>query len=87
MPTFADRGVSRGQRGGSPTVVNLSFLKYEKLYSQWSTNFKRQVELWSNSASDNVEGSWRMKPCKKISKIGLSWLNQTPDFNLTEDDP
>jgi hypothetical protein len=26
VPTFADRGVSRGQRGGSPTVVNLSFL-------------------------------------------------------------
>jgi hypothetical protein len=26
VPTFADRGVSRGQRGGSPKVVNLSFL-------------------------------------------------------------
>jgi hypothetical protein len=26
VPTFADRGVSRGQRGGSSTVVNLSFL-------------------------------------------------------------
>jgi hypothetical protein len=26
VPTFADRGVSRSQRGGSPTVVNLSFL-------------------------------------------------------------
>jgi hypothetical protein len=26
MPTFVDRGVSRGQRGGSPTVLNLSFL-------------------------------------------------------------
>jgi hypothetical protein len=26
LPTIADRGVSRGQRGGSPTVVNLSFL-------------------------------------------------------------
>jgi hypothetical protein len=26
VSTFADRGVSRGQRGGSPTVVNLSFL-------------------------------------------------------------
>jgi hypothetical protein len=26
VPTFADRGVSRGQRGGAPTVVNLSFL-------------------------------------------------------------
>jgi hypothetical protein len=26
VTTFVDRGVSRGQRGGSPTVVNLSFL-------------------------------------------------------------
>jgi hypothetical protein len=26
VPTFTDRGVSRGQRGGNPTVVNLSFL-------------------------------------------------------------
>jgi hypothetical protein len=26
VPTFVDRGVSRGQSGGSPTVVNLSFL-------------------------------------------------------------
>jgi hypothetical protein len=26
VPTFVDIGVSRGQRGGSPTVVNLSFL-------------------------------------------------------------
>jgi hypothetical protein len=26
VPTFVDRGLSRGQRGGSPTVVNLSFL-------------------------------------------------------------
>jgi hypothetical protein len=28
MPTFVDRGVSRSQRGGSPTVVNLSFLDW-----------------------------------------------------------
>jgi hypothetical protein len=26
VPTFVDRGVSRGQRGGSLTVINLSFL-------------------------------------------------------------
>jgi hypothetical protein len=26
VPTFGDRGVSCGQRGGSPTAVNLSFL-------------------------------------------------------------
>jgi hypothetical protein len=31
VPTFVDRGVSRGQRGGSPTVVNLSFL-YRSCY-------------------------------------------------------
>jgi hypothetical protein len=28
VSTFVDRGVSRGQRGGSPTVVNLSFLLF-----------------------------------------------------------
>jgi hypothetical protein len=26
MPTFVYRGVLRGQRGGTPTAVNLSFL-------------------------------------------------------------
>jgi hypothetical protein len=33
VPTFADRGVSRGQRGGSPTVVNLSFLHRNRYFS------------------------------------------------------
>jgi hypothetical protein len=28
-----DRGVSRGQRGGSPTVVNLSFLDRSRYFS------------------------------------------------------
>jgi hypothetical protein len=28
VPTFVDRGVSRGQSGGSLTVVNLSFLDW-----------------------------------------------------------
>jgi hypothetical protein len=26
VPTFVDRGLSRGQRSGSPTIVNLSFI-------------------------------------------------------------
>jgi hypothetical protein len=26
VPIFAERGVSRGQRGGTPTAVNLGFL-------------------------------------------------------------
>jgi hypothetical protein len=33
VPTFADRGVSRGQRGGSLTVVNLSFLDGSRYFS------------------------------------------------------
>jgi hypothetical protein len=33
VPTFVDRGVSRGQRGGSPTVVILSFLNRSPYFS------------------------------------------------------
>jgi hypothetical protein len=33
VPNFADRGVSRDQRGGSPTVVNLSFLERSRYFS------------------------------------------------------
>jgi hypothetical protein len=32
MPAFVDRGVSRGQRGGSRTVVNLSFLDRSRYF-------------------------------------------------------
>jgi hypothetical protein len=34
VPTFVDRRVSRGQCGGSPTVVNLSFL--DRIDSTWT---------------------------------------------------
>jgi hypothetical protein len=33
VPTFVDRGVSLGQRGGSPMVVNLSFLDRSRYFS------------------------------------------------------
>jgi hypothetical protein len=33
MPTLANRGVSRGQRGGSLTVVNLSFIVWSRYFS------------------------------------------------------
>jgi hypothetical protein len=33
MPTSVDRGVSRGQRGGSTTIVNLSFLDRSRYFS------------------------------------------------------
>jgi hypothetical protein len=33
MSTFVGRGVLRGQRGGSPTVVNLSFVDRSRYFS------------------------------------------------------
>jgi hypothetical protein len=33
VPTFVDRGVSRGQCDGSPTVGNLSFLDRSRYFS------------------------------------------------------
>jgi hypothetical protein len=33
VPTFVDRGVSRGQRGGSPTAVVLGFLGQSRYFS------------------------------------------------------
>jgi hypothetical protein len=33
VPAFVDRGVLRGQRGGSPTVVNFSFLDRSHYFS------------------------------------------------------
>jgi hypothetical protein len=45
VPTFANRGVSHGQRGGTPAAVNLSFL-------DWSHYFFSQV------APHFCSGSW-----------------------------
>jgi hypothetical protein len=33
VPTFVDRWMSRGQSGGSPTIVNLSFLDRRRYFS------------------------------------------------------
>jgi hypothetical protein len=33
VPTLADRGVSRGQRGGSPTAVNLGSLDRSRYFA------------------------------------------------------
>jgi hypothetical protein len=41
VPTFVDIGVSHGQRGGSPTVVNLRFLDRSSSFiltkAEWTT--------------------------------------------------
>jgi hypothetical protein len=33
VPTFADRGVLHGQHGGSPKIINLSFLDWSRYFS------------------------------------------------------
>jgi hypothetical protein len=47
--TFADRGVSRGQRGGSPTVVNLKFYRPAvKFQASRNTQFIYQFsDFWA----------------------------------------
>jgi hypothetical protein len=55
VPTFVARGVSRGQRGGSPTVVNLSFLdhindfKYKYLKIR---TFTQRCEILNTDSQD-----------------------------------
>jgi hypothetical protein len=47
VPTFADRWVSRGQRGGSPTVVNLSFLDRSRYFSFKYLLIYAHVDEWT----------------------------------------
>jgi hypothetical protein len=58
MSTFVDRGVSRGQRGGSPTVVNLSFVKTEGISDHvWISN--KELNLWYNCLFHGLQGTFR----------------------------
>jgi hypothetical protein len=50
MPTFVNRIVSRGKRGGSPTVVNLSFLDRSRYFS-----FKVAITVIIIISSDLLE--------------------------------
>jgi hypothetical protein len=51
VPTFVDRGVSCGQRGGSPVVVNLSFLDRSRYFSfKWLLIYPRKG--WVDPVSD-----------------------------------
>jgi hypothetical protein len=47
VPTFADRGMSRGQRGGYPTVVNLSFLDRSSYFLSSSSSFILTMTEWA----------------------------------------
>jgi hypothetical protein len=47
VPTFADRGVSSGRRGGSHTVVNLSFLDRTATFLSSSSSFILTRAEWT----------------------------------------
>jgi hypothetical protein len=47
VPTFVDRGVSRGQRGGSPTAVNFSFLDRSCYFSFKYSSFTLTRAEWT----------------------------------------
>jgi hypothetical protein len=69
VPTFVDRGVSRGQRGGSPTVVNLSFLdqiykcnRSWKVFSSGTGTQSCQFHKIMHSRGKTVLCHWGMWP-------------------------
>jgi hypothetical protein len=47
VPTFVDRRMSRGQRGGSPTVVNFSFLDQSRTFSFQYSSFMLTRAEWT----------------------------------------
>jgi hypothetical protein len=47
VPTFVDSGVSHDQRGGSLTVVNLSFLDWNRYFSLSSSSFILTRAEWT----------------------------------------
>jgi hypothetical protein len=57
-------------------------MKNEKFSSQLRTYFKDTWDLGARWRSDCVEGSWRDKPCQKVSKAGLICMKETVDFGL-----
>jgi hypothetical protein len=58
VSTFVVRGVTRGQRGGSPAVVNLSFLGQNRYFSSSSSSFNltraERTPLQTHCYSENL---------------------------------
>jgi hypothetical protein len=64
VPTFVDIGVSRGQRGGSPTTVNLIFLYLSRYFS-----FKESSCELGNEPSGSIK-CWELP--RGCTSCGLS---------------
>jgi hypothetical protein len=74
VPTFADRGVSRGQCSGSPTVINLSFLDQSRSFFPSSSSFTITRAKWTpfqthcyseNLAAPGIESETSVSAARK----------------------
>jgi hypothetical protein len=67
VPTSVDRGVSHGQHGGSPTVVNLSFLDQSRYFYSSSPHLSSRGLSGPRSrptATQNVSQHWESNPIR-----------------------
>jgi hypothetical protein len=69
VPAFVDRGVSRGQRGGSPTVVNLSFLHVYKSV-RWTKSIHPLIPSIIHHSQNPIEYTNRQN---QISFMFFKW--------------
>jgi hypothetical protein len=47
VPTYADRGVLRGQRGGTPTAYNFNFLDWGRYFLFHVASHLYQTHYWA----------------------------------------
>jgi hypothetical protein len=59
VPTFVERGVSRGQRGGSPTAVNLSFLNRHVTDTPPIYTYVRIASSYVMTKGSNIVGGYQ----------------------------
>jgi hypothetical protein len=64
--TFVDIGVSRGQRGGSPTVINLSFL--DRIWKNTGLNVSA---VWNGWKTPDKQLAFRMASSGMLCRVAL----------------
>jgi hypothetical protein len=78
VPTFVDREVSRGQHGGSLTVVNFSFLDQNRyFFFQVAPHLSSQGLSEPHSRSTATQKIWQHRESKNPGPLGLQPGNLT----------
>jgi hypothetical protein len=79
VSTFVDSGVSRGQRGGTPTAVNLSFLDRSRYFI-----FQITPHLFSRDLVDLVPDPLLLRNCDCARESNPGPLGQQPGALSTQ---